>query len=204
MSMRVIALSMDQLDEATEVLALAFEEYPLVRYFLAGQGAAYAQRLREMFRLTCRYRLLVGWPPAGVLRGGKLAAVACVTGTDEPPEPPEMAELEQAFVSRMGPQAAERIEEYVEVKQRNLPAEPHHYLTAIGVHPEARGIGCARALLDYVHALSQSDATSMGVALDTQTPSNVALYEHFGYRQTAETKVGDVPTWCMYRPNDPR
>jgi len=199
--MRVIALSADHFDRAVEVPALAFEDYPLVRYFLAGQAAAYPDCLRTMFRLSCQYRLSVGWPLLGVLRGGTLAAVACANGTDQPPDPPELKDLERAFLAAVGPQAAGRIEAYAQAKSLHHPAEPHHYLTAVGVHPQAQGHRCARALLEHLHALALSHGESMSVAVDTQTPSNVALYEHFGYRTTAETRIGDVPIWCMYRPN---
>ena len=197
--MGVIALSKEHLDEAAEVLAVAFEDYPLVRYFLAGEGPACPDRLRQMFRLTCQYRLSVGWPLLGAMSDGALAAVACVSGINHRPDPPEIERRERAFMAAIGQQAAERIEAYSQAKALHAPAQPHYYLAAIGVRPETRGHGLAGALIRHVHAISQSDPQSMGVGLDTELASNVAIYEYFGYRRTAETRIGPVPIWWMYR-----
>ena len=71
----------------------------------------------------------------------------------------------------------------------------------IGVHPEAQGRGYGRMLLDAVQALSEGHSTSTGVALDTENPENVPIYEHCGYRVIAETNLEGVPIWCMLRPN---
>ena len=57
-------------------------------------------------------------------------------------------------------------------------------------------------LLDEVHKLSQTHPICTGVALDTETPANVSLYEHLGYSVVAETDLEGVPIWCMFRPKE--
>ena len=52
--------------------------------------------------------------------------------------------------------------------------------------------------------MSAAHPVSRGVALDTETTANVSLYEHCGYRVTAQSRLEDVPIWCMFRLDDAR
>ena len=47
--------------------------------------------------------------------------------------------------------------------------------------------------------MSDADARSTGVGLDTNMPKNVEMYEHFGYEVIASSDVGPVPLWSMFR-----
>jgi hypothetical protein len=47
--------------------------------------------------------------------------------------------------------------------------------------------------------MSDADARSRGIGLDTNTQKNVAMYEHFGYKVLASSEVGPVSLWSMFK-----
>ena len=71
----------------------------------------------------------------------------------------------------------------------------------LGVAPGHQRNGYGRLLLGHIQTMSEADQISTGVSLSTENQSNVAYYERAGYRVTAEANVGDIHTWCMFRPN---
>jgi ribosomal protein S18 acetylase RimI-like enzyme len=81
-------------------------------------------------------------------------------------------------------------------------AEPHHHLNMIGVRRTHFGRGLGGQLMDAVHELASADAASYGVSLNTESESNVALYEHLGYQLQGRARVSDdLQTWAFFRPN---
>ena len=197
----IIDISHDRLDDAADVLAKAFENYPLVHYFLEHSGASRYQHLWEAVRIVCEVRVVLNQPVKGILHGGRLVAVACIDTPEQQPWPPSLEQAYAAFEQRIGASAAGRLESYGELTTNHRPGEPHFCLILIGVHPDAQGKGYGRVLLDLVSAMSEAHPSSTGVRLDTETPANVSLYEHCGYRITEQSELGGVPIWFMFRPN---
>jgi ribosomal protein S18 acetylase RimI-like enzyme len=169
----------------------------MTNYFLEVANMPADQGLREVFELSCRYRLAMDWPLPGILADGQLVAVACVSGPESRPEPARFQDAETRLQARLGREAVQRMEAYGRLKERNCPAWPHFYITAVGVRPDQQGRGLGRRLIQHIHRLSIAHPASEGVALDTQSPRNVPLYERLGYRVTAEQQLGPVPCWFM-------
>jgi GNAT superfamily N-acetyltransferase len=199
----IIDIPRERLDEAADVFAHAFEDYPLMHYFLADSGEDYGRQAREAFRITCEIRMVLGDSVKGILdEEGRLVAVACINHPEKKEWPASLEQSYAAFEKRMPAQAIERLNQYVELGTRHDLEQPHFYLVAIGVRPDAQGQGYGRALLDEVHRMSEAHPFSTGVGLDTETPINVPLYEHCGYGVTARDRLGDVDIWFMFRPNE--
>ena len=72
------------------------------------------------------------------------------------------------------------------------------------MRPDVQGKGYGRVLLTAVHTIVQTHSTSLGIALDAETPQNVSLSKQFGYGVVAETDLEGVPVWCMFRSNERR
>jgi GNAT superfamily N-acetyltransferase len=201
-SRNVIDIPRDRLDEAADVLALAFADYPLWRYFFLEGGIINRQHIWEAFRLTCEARIAKSDPVKGVIQDGRLFAVACMDSPEPTLLPTSMEQALAEFGSRISKQAAERLGEYGALTAQRRPPEPHFYLIAIGVLPELQGRGYGRLLLNEAHNMSAAHPSSTGVGLDTETDGNVILYEHCGYHVETQTALGSIPVWCMFRPND--
>jgi ribosomal protein S18 acetylase RimI-like enzyme len=85
------------------------------------------------------------------------------------------------------------------MQQRYAP-EPHYYLNTIGVLPEAQGKGLASRLIKPF--LIQADTQGVSVYTETMTPSNVGLYEHYGFKTMERYAVPGtgLSQWAFYRP----
>ncbi len=195
----IVRLSRADKSDAVEVLALAFHKYPLMRYVLKEAGAAYDEHLRALIGFFVESRLTRDWPLLGVKEGGMLAAVAAANSPGKKPRPKELQEVHERMTRLIGPEATERLEEFERVTDGFVPDTPYYYLGMIGVRPGLQRAGLARMLLEHLHAMSEADPVSTGVCLSTELPSNVPLYEHFGYRILGDADVGEIHTWGMFR-----
>lgn len=67
----------------------------------------------------------------------------------------------------------------VDALHKKYAPGPHYYLDNLAVLPSAQGRGYASKLLRPI--LARADEEKVLVYTDTFTPSNVPLYEHFGF-----------------------
>ncbi len=173
-----------------------------MRYVLGQQAPDATSRLYNLVRYFVTVRFLREEPVLGIRDDDRLAAVAIVTRPGERPYPPEVSMMRMRLWTELGSDARQRYETFGEIVGQFLPEGPHYHLNMMGVRNAHRGKGLARVLLDYVHDLSRSDPNSAGVTLSTETPENVSLYEHFGYRLLGHAAVaGDLRTWVFFRPD---
>jgi ribosomal protein S18 acetylase RimI-like enzyme len=76
---------------------------------------------------------------------------------------------------------------------------PHWYLMLLGVNPNYHGKGLAKSLL--LPKLSQFDQTGMPCYLETYNPSNIPIYQRFGFEIHEEVQMPnmDVKLHSMLR-----
>lgn len=77
------------------------------------------------------------------------------------------------------------------------PRKPHWHLGPVGVLPERQGQGIGSELLG--HFCNHLDGLGAAGYLETGTRDNVRFYERFGFSETGQIPVLDVPTWLMWR-----
>jgi ribosomal protein S18 acetylase RimI-like enzyme len=196
---RVRSLDPAEAGEVVAVLSEAFYDYPVMRFVL-GSGGDYRSRLDQLVTFFVMSRVLRSQVLLGVGRPGELSAVALVSYPRRQPNPPELATLRDRTWAQLGQGAHARYETFGAATAPFAVEGDHLYLGMIGVRASVQGQGFGRTLLDAVHALSESDAKSIGVALSTEVESNVGLYEHFGYELLGSAPVGSAfTTWVMLR-----
>lgn len=91
-----------------------------------------------------------------------------------------------------------RLQAYRSITRAAAPSVPHHYLIMIGVQPEVQGKGIGRALLAHMLHQAAADPHSAGIALDTESAYNAALYRRAGFELLRETRLGELPVYCMF------
>jgi GNAT superfamily N-acetyltransferase len=198
----IVPLGHEHWEQATHALMDAFADYPVLRYVL-GDDRDVELRLNALVGFFVMARLLRHEPVLGAYDGSVLSGVALVSFPDRQ-SPPELADFREAVWQGLGQAARERYEAFGVACEPFSPTMPHIHLNMIGVRAAARGTGLGRRLLDRVHAISAEHPSSEGVALTTESDSNVALYEHFGYTVLGYARVApDLETWGMFRPDRP-
>jgi len=199
--LEIVRVDARRLPEVVAVHCAAFCDYPTMHYVLGAGTSGYSDRLAALISFFIDTTYLKGGTVLAVEDNGTFVAAADAVRSDSP-EPQQLTDLRQALWQRLGEAARERYATYHARTQPFTPAEPHYYLSMLGVRPEYAGRGLARPLLERVNAIAQADKNSTGVALETENPNNVGLYEHFGYRLVGQVKVGDAfESWGFFRPH---
>ena len=92
---------------------------------------------------------------------------------------------------------AERYDAFWAWVESKVPPERISILDSIGVAPEAQGRGIGSTLMHFV--LEQARGSDVPVFLETGTPSNVGIYEHFGFGvvDDADAPDGGPHVWFM-------
>lgn len=196
-------IAQSEAEAVIDVLADAFARYPAMLYVLGTEQSADTAALRRLVQFFVMARVLRGHPVLGIREYGRLVAAATLTPPEPGPEPPALSDLRDSTWASLGHAARQRYEAFGGAAHSFHIVDPHYHLNMIGVRRAVRGRGLARTLLDAVHELSQSEPASTGVSLTTETPANLPLYEHFGYRRIGHARVGrELETWGFFRPRN--
>ena len=173
-----------QVDHAIATLVLAFVTDPVARW-MYGNPHQYLLHIPRLFRALGTSSFAAGaaqrtsdglgvalWLPPGVHgEDGPLEAVIAESIVGE-----RQAEVAAVF---------ERTEHY-------RPAEPHWYLSLIGVEALHRNKGCGAALLK--HRLRQCDREHLPAYLWSSNPLNAPLYQRHGFEIAGTIRVGSSPS----------
>lgn len=100
------------------------------------------------------------------------------------------------FIFNLGFRKFIKVNQYMRLTSKHRPDQDHLYLTCIGVILQGQGIG--KKMLNRIHDLAKEK--HVAIALDTENPSNVTLYEHFGYDLLAAEALDDLTVFIMKRP----
>jgi GNAT superfamily N-acetyltransferase len=173
-----------EVDRAIAKLVLAFATDPVARW-MYDDPHQYLLHIPRLFRALGTSSFEAGtaqctsdglgvalWLPPGV-RGddGPLETVIAESIADG-----QQAEVGSVF---------ERTEHY-------RPAEPHWYLSLIGVEALHRNKGCGAALLR--HGLRQCDREHRPAYLWSSNPLNTSLYQRYGFEIVDTIQVGSSPS----------
>lgn len=186
------------LSQVSALLSTAFAQDPSYQYFLADSKEAERARLRTQlvgFIVACHWQ--AGGVVWGVRRDNQLLACALL----EVPVstcwrvlamlrhlPRLLGKVPLAVIMRMNRYAAH--------SRNGLPANFDYYLVKIGVAPSQQGRGYGkqllRALLEHCRTL-----TSV-LALDTENPDKVSLYQHLGFQLHDEYQIDTLKVYRMF------
>jgi GNAT superfamily N-acetyltransferase len=191
-------LTADRADDIVAVFCDAFHDYPVMR-FVVGRSDDYDERLRHLINFFVKRRVQQSGPLFGLVENGQLLAAATMTLPNEPIMPPGSEALRTETWRRLGEGARDRYDTYATATKALAIAAPHHHLNMIGVRAAQKGQKLARPLLEAVRAQAVEDSNSSGVSLTTETPANLALYQHFGYEIQGQVHVSPgLQSWGLF------
>jgi ribosomal protein S18 acetylase RimI-like enzyme len=192
----IVRLGVDRYEEASAVLAAAFQDDPAWGWVLPSARRR-AALLPWLFRVAFEVTEAEVWTTAGPL-------VGCARWL--PPGRPEVhvAPMLRALVATplRVREATSRFLAYgraVEAMRLAAVPEPHWYLAGIGVDPATRRRGIGTALL--APGIEAAERACLPCALLTNTEANLAFYARSGFEVVSE---GSTPeqgprAWVMRR-----
>lgn len=170
---------------AADILGRAFAADAVMAQFIR-EGPNRTQRLARYFGLECR-PAFAGY--GEVWLDDDLLGAAIWRRPGGYPEP-ALTQLRMVPAYLMlFPREFLRASRAMNVMARAHPREPHWYLFAVGVVPEAQGQGRGAALLEPV--LSRCDAEGTPAYLEASSAENARLYEQLGFEPREELEILD-------------
>lgn len=196
----VVSLRKDDRAAFMAVMAAAFRNDPLIVATIGNRPAALDVFLSFMFDMTA----LMEGRRLGLFEESRVTGCLLL----EPPAKAGLANglrmvlaaLRFAPVALRIPAASTNLfNRYVAETRAAAPKEPHGYLTMVGVAPDGQGKGRGRRLIEAALAEARNMGAH-GIALDTENPANVLVYEKLGFSQIAQLEFGAMTSFCLYRP----
>ncbi|MFD7665072.1 GNAT family N-acetyltransferase [Streptomyces sp. NPDC059788] len=184
--------TLDDAQPVSRILAHAFDDDPMMRWFLpdaASRGAGLRRYFTTLFTRQYAHH--------GVCERTGAAAAFWVPPESQDkavPDAETVRELEDILGDR-----ASLFRDAVGAAAEHAPKEPQWYLAVLGADPAAQGQGHGAALLRS--GLAKADAAGLPACLESSKASNLPFYEHFGFTVRGEMDLpGGGPTvWAMRR-----
>ncbi|WP_430542738.1 GNAT family N-acetyltransferase [Streptomyces iconiensis] len=184
--------TVDDAQLVSHILALAFDDDPMMRWFFPDASTREAGLGRYFTTLFTRQ-----YAHHGVCERTEAAVAFWVPPEGQAKTVPD-AETVEELQNVLGDRAT-LFREAVGTAAEHTPTEPHWHLAVIGADPAAQGQGHGAALLRS--GLAQADTAGLPAYLESSKPSNLPFYEHFGFTVSAEVRLpgGGPPLWAMRR-----
>ena len=181
----------DESGAVAEILARAFVDDPVLATFIA-EGPRRTRKIARYFALECRLSF-AGYGELWLDDDGLGSAIWRRPGGYPEPVSAQLRMLPRYLL--LFPREFMQASRAMSVLARAHPKEPHWYLFAVGVVPEARGQGRGTKLLEPV--LSRCDEERVPAYLEASSADNVRLYERLGFAQRGEI---EIPGGARVRP----
>jgi len=183
----------DDANTVADVLSEAFSADPIMRWTFGGPKAI--RRAMQIFFLDVYLRDGLVF----VDQQGRAAAMWLLPGRHGDLSLLARAQFAGAITPLEGFLPILRGLRYQAALARARELDPFLYLFAIGVRPDAQGLGAGSRLLSA--GLEVARALGVPARLETSRVSNVTLYEKFGFRVRAEICAGESApkVWLMGR-----
>ncbi len=199
--MEIVSLQPGHLLASSKLLARAFENDGIIRYFFETAESGVLSSAETFFGLLSRARIRLESPALAAKEGGEVLGATLGYGTVLP-EWPEDLKAEWTLFESSIPGLESRFEAYHALSDQFQPSEPHFYLGVLGVDPASQGRGIGGRLLDAFSQLSAHDSNSTGVYLETANANSRRLYERKGYELVGSGFLGETSMWCMFQPKE--
>jgi len=166
---------------AADILARAFVRDPVLTAFVGPDQTA---RMARYFELECQLAF-AGYGEVWLDADELGAAMWRRPGGYPEPLSVQLRMLPRYL--RLFPRGFVRATRSVNKLARLHPREPHWYLFAVGVVPEATGRGRGTSLLEPV--LERCDAERLPAYLEASSEDNARLYARLGFERRDEVEV---------------
>lgn len=196
----LVRLDKSHSKHAAEILARAFRSYPLFQYYFPDElernaiaphflsiAVFSAIRYGEVHATSSNLEGVAVWLPSETYPLTLWRLVRSVP----------ISEI--VGFGRHGGGRMKHLSEYIDAMHKRLAPFKHWFLQTIGVDTEFQGKGFSGKLLRPMFA--RIDREGLPCYLETLDETNVALYEHFGFRLLEQATIPEtrLTNWAMLR-----
>ena len=196
----LLQLNESNIKPAAEVLALAFQNYPLLQYGFPGELER-EKMASYLFQYVLSYCVRYGEVYA---TSPNLEGIAVWLTSDYFPlklwRLIRSVPLSVTFgFVRGGGANLKHAGDYIDARHKHLAPFKHWFLQTIGVAPQCQGKGYAGKLLRAM--FTRIDEEGLPCYLETLDKTNVRLYEHFGFKVIEKSIIPEtkLTNWAMLR-----
>ena len=201
-NVRIRAARREELAAAAELLGVAMADNPNHVAAYGGEASLRAERHAVLMRAVLGRRR--GEVRLGAFHGDDVVGFVAVTPTPGcRPSPREVACLLPSL-ARLGPAVLARVLAWQRAWAGHHPTSPHLHVGPLAVHPDWRGRGLGRQLLDRVVRGQGGDETALPAYLESDRKENVGFYRAAGFAVRSEGTVLGRPNWFMDRTPESR
>ena len=196
----LIHLPKSSFNRAVDVLTRAFWDYELNAYFFSSD-----KRHEKFQRMYCKYSLNQGMIHGDILTTSpNVEGMAIWTHSDSQGHG-ILSALRGGGLMMIPQLGIKRVKEMLKFKdyadgvREKYAPKPHMHLTSLAVDPDKQGQGyCSKTVRPVFEYL---DRIKLPCYLETQSESNVAIYEHYGFEVVSEEVIPDMGLthWGMVR-----
>ncbi len=186
----VIAASLEDYDRSVASLVAAFICDPFIRWMFPD-----SKQYLHYFPLVLKYFAGRAFEHSSAYRSTDFKAAAMWL---PPGVSPDEEALGAVMSEGVSPELQQEVFGVLEQVGAGHPQGPHWYLPAIGVEPLSQGKGYGSTLLAC--GLKVCDRQHVAAYLEATNPSNIPLYQRFGYKVCGEIQAGSSPViTAMFR-----
>jgi GNAT superfamily N-acetyltransferase len=190
----------EDLSMATQLLVESFAHDQQLDYFFGTVRPLRDELALEFFSILAGVRIALRMPFLVVESQGRLQGLAMGYDCRRPDWPQDFSDRWQDLLNRQAGLAA-RFDHYERASLRLEPQVPHYYLGVLAVSPSQQGNGLGRALIEAYCKLSDGEAQSNGVLLDTAQDGNPAFYLKCHFTHLGEAALNESTNLhCLFRP----
>ncbi len=198
--MTIQSVLSDEIGQVVPLLQVAFIDDPGLKQMCNHHKRGYERRLTTWFGAILQMQLANQQPVLGIKVNNEYVACAILTAPHAKLRASILIRWTWIVITQAGFRCFWQTMRHI---MKIVPYQPkfgHYRLEFIAVHPDHQGKGYGRMLLDKIHQMSETDAHSQGVWLETTNPANVGLYEHVGYVvENRFMMTDDVEAVSMFR-----
>ncbi|MCL4256129.1 MAG: GNAT family N-acetyltransferase [Anaerolineae bacterium] len=179
--MTIEPISCDQLAQISKLFKIAFRDDPGLQQICNHPKNGYESRLGVWFGAILKMQMANQQPVLGIKVNDMYVACAMLTTPHAKLQATTLLRWAWLVITQAGFRCFWQTMRHIMKIAPYQPKTGHYRLEFIAVHPDYQGKGYGRMLLDKIHQMSQADAHSQGVWLETTLPDNIGLYVHVGY-----------------------
>jgi GNAT superfamily N-acetyltransferase len=198
---KIVQIGGDEVEETAVLFTKAFLSDPAIQHICSHHRSKYQQRVYTWFWITIEMQLAAQQPVWGIKQYGQLAAAAALSNPGYQPGSRALWQWLVDVFKGAGWSAVWHTLRHVNGMEKLKPNIPHVVLEFIATHPDCRGQGYGRILLNAVHDYAAALPGAPGVWLETANPANLPLYHHFGYMSEGKMDTAVYTVTAMFRPN---